>query len=476
MGVQELGQFLRTWKKRDNTLAELRGSKIGVDVSMYLHKAVGLKEGADQFHSIPSIPVAMVTTVLRNLVDTLAAFDITAVFVFDGCPHPLKAAENEKRKADRDAAQLKLDGLLALGRPQDLNEIDKLRRKAVFVREDVVQVALLFLKGAARCEVVGAPFEADWQLVELERSGYTRATLAEDTDLFVLGSLVLVQQLVCDKKGACSIVRRGDRLATEALGGSKWSTTDLAVYSALVGCDFIDRLQGNSQKKVRALMDRWTTGAEGSTERAEAQEAVLASLELLKWPKQGQGGGQVCGTAYRKHFWQAVAIFLHAPVTRRTVSATGVVVLSLEPLYPLPRTDALSTPPRPGTRRHATEWQVLIGFSPAGLFDIRGASLSDAFVMDKWCRTGTALRPLTRPLDSTTSLAVPHGAVQLRCRWCTNLLTRSFHGLGIGTFHWCARRSGPTWKRSYPPPWPAPPRCPSSRARTGKRRRVTRTT
>ena len=72
-------------------------------------------------------------------------------------------------------------------------------KKSVYVREDVLEVAVSTFR-EENVELFCAPFEADSQLSEWEKSGFTHGTVSVDSDFFALGSKILVDNL-CTQTG-----------------------------------------------------------------------------------------------------------------------------------------------------------------------------------------------------------------------------------------------------------------------------------
>ena len=213
MGIQDLSPRLRQPSERPDSLDDprLRGQRVGVDVSKYLHRATSSKIGAEQATASPRVPVTQVEVVLSALLaacrkqvgETGISRGITPVFVFDGVRPSVKSLEDRRRAKEQVGAEAQL-GSLRQGqrvRPQRGDEAAQAPRQGDRGRRG--NCALVSPRSS--CEVLGAPFEVDWQLAHLERSGYTVATITEDSDLFPLGSKLMVT-LLRESDGSCAIV------------------------------------------------------------------------------------------------------------------------------------------------------------------------------------------------------------------------------------------------------------------------------
>jgi 5'-3' exonuclease len=136
--------------------------------------------------------------------DILEKDGMSAIWVVDGLRNPLKADEDAKRAAAA-AVHERLNALYVANRGSDYRKVAKLRKRLSQVTEDMLFVALAYLRKHNQ-EICVAPFEADWQLIYLELIGKTQATLSTDSDMWLLGS----KQWICalNSKGKCCIVTR----------------------------------------------------------------------------------------------------------------------------------------------------------------------------------------------------------------------------------------------------------------------------
>ena len=409
MGVHQLSAFLREAGKRLHTLGDdrLRGGKIGIDLWILLHQVLGTKEGAEQAATLPRQPVHALISRLRAFIDLLAAHKITPVFVFDGMRHPNKAAEDDRRAAAADAAAVKLSAAYA-DATSSFEDVKKLRNKNVRVTEDMVGDALAFLSAAEGAEVLGAPFEADWQLAHLETTGYTCATYTEDSDLFALGSKVLITQLRVMCGDACSITIRDEVLQKEELGAGKWDNGTLLAFCARLGCDYIHRVLQCGPQKALEWANKWH-GA-----NAAARQGMLNEIETVgKWPKRAGGG--LC-EGYSQKFNETINTFLYAPVFIK-----GHRRWKLAPLNKLPR---------------GKVWNDLIGFDPECALASVPGNIDQKATLGIWARTGAAPQSLELPKDGS-GVGQPHGSV-IDFGTCPVRLQPSAHLL-----QWLAHRAVP---------------------------------
>merc|ERR1719491_1318754 len=102
---------------------------------------------------------------------------IKPVYVFDGKPPQMKAAELEKAKEDG-----------------DMEEVDKQNRRLVKVTKEHVEEVKVLLKHMG-IPWVQAPCEAEAQCAELAKAGKVYAVGTEDMDGLTFGTPVLLRHL-----------------------------------------------------------------------------------------------------------------------------------------------------------------------------------------------------------------------------------------------------------------------------------------
>ncbi len=120
MGVNQLSKKLRPASETPDIFSSsdlLSGKRIGVDLSVILHKALGTEDGAGEFFVAPPYPNNEVIERCTRLCSYAKANNVKLVVSVDGAYHPMKEDENNKRNGDRDAALLLLrrDGSIRVG-------------------------------------------------------------------------------------------------------------------------------------------------------------------------------------------------------------------------------------------------------------------------------------------------------------------------------------------------------------------------
>ena len=406
MGVEDLTELAGDPEGLTEGLEEFQGKKIAWDLSGTLHKALGSRDGADQLYAEPPVPI---TAMYKQLDDVVAMFEphkITLIAVIDGVDNPRKLATNA-RKAENTAVKKKIEAFWKRGAPADMNDLQKIKKKAGRVRPDMLADAVKYLKDKHNIGSIGAPYEAEWQCVELLNRRVVVAIYSNDSDNLPLGSPATINKIkwvvIVTRDGAgevvskqrvvrCSILRRNEaitRLKSNLELGSLRDDSLLALC-AFLGNDYIYRLKGNGPKACAKLLKEW------QPKSRQDRKSLLTSLNSTKERKRfwNKGGGVV--TQYEDKFNIAVNLFKYCPVIRED---TRRGTFSMVPLNPLP----------PGA-----VWKNLIGFDPVVTFNKAGVSLGDTYHMTESCRYGKGnMKPLPLPKHPTdSSRTVPHGAVR----------------------------------------------------------------
>lgn len=408
MGIKYFSKKYKATKKNDDSLLidnkdskdpnaptvlinpKVNNKRLGLDLSVILHQALGNQISAAEFQVLPKIPISKVDEVCTKLVNLARRANITLVICTDGRHHPFKQSVNATRKKNSKRAQDELNALYTKQEQVITSDVYKKMKKAVYVREDILDQALKVFK-KNKVEVYGAITEADFQLVYWERTGFTDGTISVDSDIFALGSKFFVDELKVNSKfGDCKIIERDEVMKVNAFTkeSSKWTDDDLLVYGALMGCDWLPRLFNLNHDKIEAFMEKWIV-AKTDTEKENLLKWISTGRS---WPKVvGKGKGELAND-FTKRFMQCINFMKYAPVIREEDGNFKV-----GPLQDIPSSETQT-------------WQELIGFDP--LHGIRTIDVQACYNMSIWARTEKPLRALPLPqdpLDSTRT--IPHNSV-----------------------------------------------------------------
>ncbi|KAI9772041.1 MAG: Rad2 nuclease [Geoglossum simile] len=180
-------------------------------------------------------------------------FGVTPFLVFDGDYLPSKATTEAGRESKRkESRQIGLE-LYRLGKKSQAHlEL----QKAVDVSPEMARQLIEELK-ATGVQYIVAPYEADAQLVYLERNGTISGILSEDSDLLVFGAKCLLTKL--DQHGDCVEIRRTDFAACKDISLVGWSDADFRCMAILSGCDYLASINKMGLKTAYRLVRKHKT-------------------------------------------------------------------------------------------------------------------------------------------------------------------------------------------------------------------------
>jgi len=256
---------------------------------------------------IRSIKLGLVLTSYRfvefamHRVRMLQHFGVIPFLVFDGDYLPGKAATEADRARKREQSKkLGLDLLHAGRTSQAYLEL----QKAIDVTPEMARELIDELKKTG-VQYIVAPYEADAQMVYLERKGLVSGILSEDSDLLVFGAKCLLTKL--DQYGNCIEVNKNDFCACRDINLTGWSDIEFRCMAILSGCDYLNRIGSMGLKTAYQMVRKHKT-----------IEKVLRMMQF--------DGKYHVPKGYLEAFYQAEYTFLHqrvyCPISNRLVFHT----------------------------------------------------------------------------------------------------------------------------------------------------------
>ncbi|KAF2197674.1 exonuclease-like protein [Delitschia confertaspora ATCC 74209] len=296
MGISGLLPLLKSIH-RPCDLKKFAGQTIGVDAYGWLHRgtvacAIDLALGK---------PTTKYVDFAMSRVRMLIHFGITPYIVFDGDYLPSKAGTEKDRAARRKESKRVGLELLKLGKTSQAHlEL----QKAVDVTPEMARLFIEELKHH-NIQYVVAPYEADSQLVYLERKGLINGILSEDSDLLVFGAKCLITKL--DQYGACIEINRNLFTACREISLVGWTDADFRRMAILSGCDYLSSISKMGLKTAYRLLRKHKT-----------VERVIKAAQFDSQFKVPQG--------YLESFTQAEMTFLYqwvfCPLLKKNVHCT----------------------------------------------------------------------------------------------------------------------------------------------------------
>lgn len=232
---------------------------------------------------------------------------VVPYIVFDGDYLPSKAiTEKDRAKKREDSKKLGLQ----LQRAGKVSQAYLELQKAIDVTPEMARQFIEELKKAG-IQYVVAPYEADAQLVYLERQGIISAILSDDSDLLVFGAKCLLTKL--EQYGDCIEINKSDFCACKEVSLTGFSDVEFRQMAILSGCDYLKSINGMGLKTAHRLVRKHKT-----------VEKVVRMLQFdgkFSVPKN-----------YLEEFRQADRTFLHQWVF---CPNNNKLVLHTEPFEPL---------------------------------------------------------------------------------------------------------------------------------------------
>ncbi|OAQ66487.1 EXO1 protein [Pochonia chlamydosporia 170] len=183
----------------------------------------------------------------------LKHFGVTPYMVFDGDYLPSKAATEDSRNKKREEKKKLANELIKAGKSsQAAQEF----QKCIDVTPEMASTLIQRLKQMGIPYVV-APYEADAQLVYLERQGLVNGILSDDSDLLVFGAKRLLTKL--DQYGNCIEINRRDFGACREVSLTGLSDADFRRMAIMSGCDYLKGLPGVGLKTAYRMLRKSKT-------------------------------------------------------------------------------------------------------------------------------------------------------------------------------------------------------------------------
>lgn len=237
----------------------------------------------------------------------LQHFGVIPFLVFDGDYLPSKAATEADRMKRRAASKTLGLELLNAGKVAQANlEL----QKAVDVTPEMAR-QLIDELNMAGVQYIVAPYEADAQMVYLERKGVIDGILSEDSDLLVFGAKCLLTKL--DQYGNCIEINQADFSACRDINLTGWSEKEFRQMAILSGCDYLSSITNMGLKTAYRMI-----------RKHKNVEKVIRMLQF--------DGKYHVPKDYLDNFYQAELTFLHQRVF---CPIANKVVFHTEPEQPI---------------------------------------------------------------------------------------------------------------------------------------------
>lgn len=186
-------------------------------------------------------------------VSMMQHFGITPYLVFDGGYLPSKSGEEARRRKSRKQSRQAGLELLKAGKP---SLAQKELQKSIDITPEMARCLIDQLKKRNLPYVV-APYEADAQMVYLERQGIVDGICSEDSDLLVFGAQRLLTKL--DDRGNCIEISRSNFGACRDLHMVDWTDARFRQMAIFSGCDYLEGVKDVGLKTAYRMLRKFKT-------------------------------------------------------------------------------------------------------------------------------------------------------------------------------------------------------------------------
>lgn len=191
-------------------LKHFAGKRIGVDLSVWLHQICSRDSVVHCLTSTPPYPLDAVVVDIKERCKAIVAEGPELYFVADGFRHSMKSVARATRDRRLNTAKKWLHDFYKDARegiPITEERRAKLNKNlaAVAVPNDTVLKMVTDCFDSEGIEYECAPFEAEAQLVHLEKEGFLDAILSVDGDHIILGARNLLTDLRLNSMTVCLV-------------------------------------------------------------------------------------------------------------------------------------------------------------------------------------------------------------------------------------------------------------------------------
>ncbi|KAK9330538.1 hypothetical protein V1520DRAFT_340411 [Lipomyces starkeyi] len=246
MGISGLLPLLKSIQQPAH-VKEFAGQVIAVDAYVWLHRgaiacATDLAFGN---HTRKYVDYAM------HRVRMLKYYGVKPYLVFDGANLPSKQHTEKDRQISREAAR---EAAMKLHKAGMRREADEHFQKCIDITPTMASHLIKALEKEGIPYIV-APYEADAQMVYLEKKRLVSAVISEDSDLLVFGCKCLLTKL--NDYGECVVIRRERFSSSTEIDLTSFSDALFRHMAIFAGCDYTPGIPNIGLRKAHMYLRRY---------------------------------------------------------------------------------------------------------------------------------------------------------------------------------------------------------------------------
>jgi exonuclease 1 len=231
------------------SLERYRGKTLAIDTYAWLHKA----SFCCAEDLVMERPTRSYINYFNKKIAMLRHFNITPYFVFDGDYLPSKGGVEKERETRRN--EFKTLAIEAKGRGNSKLAMNNFQ-KACDISPEMAKSLINELK-IKNIKYVVAPYEADSEMVFLEKIGLVDGIISEDSDLLIFGCQTLITKL--NDRGECIEIRRDNFKNCKGSYINTFTDDQLLLMATISGCDYTKGIPGIGMQKAIQLTQSYKT-------------------------------------------------------------------------------------------------------------------------------------------------------------------------------------------------------------------------
>lgn len=228
------------------SLKRFRGKTLAIDSYAWLHRSVI----SCSWELAQDLETTKYISFFKKKVMMLRHFGIEPYFVFDGDNFESKTDTEQEREENRLKNKEKGIETLKTGNHKLAAEYFM---KSVDVTPSMAKAVIDYLR-SENIKYVVAPYEADPQMVYLEKLGLVDGIISEDSDLLIFGAKCLLTKL--NDFGECIQISRENFRKCKAVPIGLMNDSQLRMVACLSGCDYTNGIPGIGIVKAFRLVKR----------------------------------------------------------------------------------------------------------------------------------------------------------------------------------------------------------------------------
>ncbi|KAK9375700.1 uncharacterized protein V1513DRAFT_441688 [Lipomyces chichibuensis] len=246
MGISGLLPLLKSIQQPAH-VKEFAGQVIAVDAYVWLHRGAIACASDLAFgnHTRKYVDYAM------HRVRMLKHYGVKPYLVFDGANLPSKQHTEKNRQISREAAR---EAAMKLHKAGMRREADEHFQKCIDITPTMASHLIKALEKEGVPYIV-APYEADAQMVYLEKRRLVSAVISEDSDLLVFGCKCLLTKL--NDYGECVVIRRERFSSSTEIDLSSFSDALFRHMAIFAGCDYTPGIPNVGLRKAHMYLRRY---------------------------------------------------------------------------------------------------------------------------------------------------------------------------------------------------------------------------